>query len=182
MLARMDTNGIGKELHEMTTRQSMASQAHIIDAPSVYPYPKLNEKLLPWRQVDTMLGDARNYWLATSRPDGRPHVTPLWGAWIDEAFYFQGAPDSRWAQNLALHPAATVHLESGDDVVIVDGIVAFVITDQSLAARLIEAWRLKYGAMEPAPATDGLFVLQPRSARAWGPGMQSAARWTFAGS
>lgn len=125
---------------------------------------------------------ARNYWLATSRPDGRPHVTPLWGAWMDEAFYFQGAPTSRWARNLAANPAASLHLESGDTVIIVDGKVDHVVTDAALAARLVEAWHSKYGRMEPRPATDGLLRLRPRVARAWSEGLQNAARWTFPGS
>jgi hypothetical protein len=60
-------------------------------------------------------------WLGTTRPDDRPHVMPVWGVWIDDIVYFGTAPDSVKALNLASNPAAVVHLESGNDVVIVEG-------------------------------------------------------------
>ena len=161
-------------------RQDRAPAAHPIDAPAVYPFPTSREGLMPWSRAAEQLIGARNYWLATVRPDGRPHVAPLWGAWMDDAFFFQGAPTSRWARNLAANPAASVHLESGTDVVIVEGVVAYLTTDDDLAARLIEAWREKYGRMEPKPATDGLYRLLPHTARGWSEGLQTAARWMFA--
>jgi len=151
-----------------------------VDAPADYPFPKGREGLMPWSRAVEQLERARMYWLATTHPDGRPHVAPIWGAWVDDAFYFQGAPSARWARNIATNPAATVHLESGTDVVIVDGAVGHVVTDAALAARLVEAWRAKYGQMEPAPDTRGLFRLQPRVARAWGATLQDGARWVFA--
>lgn len=157
-------------------------EADPVEAPAVYPFPDSPERLLPWSQAAEQLAEARNYWLATARPDGRPHVAPLWGAWVDDAFYFQGAPTSRWARNLSANPSASLHLESGVNVVIVDGVVDHrLVTETDLAARLIDAWRVKYGRMEPAPATEGLFRLQPRVARGWSEGLQTAARWTFAG-
>src|SRR3984893_11335963 len=47
------------------------------------------------------LRDAEVYWLSTVRPDGRPHVTPLLGIWLDGALYFCTGPDERKAKNLA---------------------------------------------------------------------------------
>ena len=44
------------------------------------------------------------YWLSTVRPDGRPHVTPLLGIWLDGALYFCTGPDERKAKNLARNP------------------------------------------------------------------------------
>ena len=32
-----------------------------------------DEGLLPWSWVQERLTTARNYWIATARPDGRPH-------------------------------------------------------------------------------------------------------------
>ena len=32
--------------------------------------------LLDWEQVERRLVSARNYWLCTVRPDGRPHAVP----------------------------------------------------------------------------------------------------------
>src|SRR6266511_4118734 len=43
---------------------------------------------LPWRWATTRLTAARSYWIATTRPDGRPHTRPVWGVWLDGRFYF----------------------------------------------------------------------------------------------
>src|SRR3954447_26810544 len=100
-------------------------------------------ELLSWRWVADQLTSARNYWIATARPDGRPHVAPVWGLWLDEAFYFSTDPASRKARNLEANPALVVHLESGDDVVILEG-TAERVTDPSLRGRFADAYDAKY--------------------------------------
>ena len=55
----------------------------------------------------------RTCWLATVRPDGRPHVMPLIGAWIEGDFYFLSGDATRKARNLAGDFAMRGHL--GDD-------------------------------------------------------------------
>jgi nitroimidazol reductase NimA-like FMN-containing flavoprotein (pyridoxamine 5'-phosphate oxidase superfamily) len=99
---------IGPNQHEPTSRR--------LKFPRGYQIAASDAPLLPWSHVAERLERAHNYWLATTRPDGRPHVTPVWGAWVDDAFYFDGIWTARWARNLATNPAATVHLESGTDV------------------------------------------------------------------
>jgi len=69
-----------------------------------------------WIQVGEMLSGARNYWLGTTRPDGRPHAMPVWGVWLDDMFWFATDRRSRKGRNLARKPALVVHLESGDNV------------------------------------------------------------------
>jgi len=44
-----------------------------------------------WTEVDKALRAAEIFWLATVRPDGRPHTTPLIGAWLHGALYSQPA-------------------------------------------------------------------------------------------
>src|SRR5205823_8491316 len=102
-----------------------------------------DEGLLPWSFVQERLTTARNYWIATARPDGRPHVAPVWGLWLDEAFYFSTDPASRKARNLQASPALVVHLESGDDVVILEG-TAERVADPYLRDRFAEAYDAKY--------------------------------------
>jgi hypothetical protein len=46
-----------------------------------------------WSQARDELADAEVYWLSTVRPDGRPHVTPLLGIWLEDALYFCTGPD-----------------------------------------------------------------------------------------
>ncbi|MGA8073317.1 MAG: pyridoxamine 5'-phosphate oxidase family protein [Candidatus Acidiferrales bacterium] len=35
--------------------------------------------LVAWKDACAQLAKSRNYWVATSRPDGRPHSMPVWG-------------------------------------------------------------------------------------------------------
>jgi len=136
-------------------------------------------EILPWSQVVERLREAQNYWLATTCPDDRPHVTPVWGAWVDGALYFDGISSARWARNIVANPAAAVHLESGVDVVILDGVVDDLVVDTALASKIVAARDAKYGRLHPAPATSGMFRFRPRRARAWSRFPDDATRWKF---
>ncbi|MCC7354279.1 MAG: pyridoxamine 5'-phosphate oxidase family protein [Anaerolineae bacterium] len=135
--------------------------------------------LFPWSHVSERMAKARNYWVATTQPDGRPHVAPVWGLWLDEAFYFSTGKRSRKARNLDLNSGIVVHLESGDDVVILEG-VAEKVTDATLLARLDKAYFTKY-KVQMVGGDNPIYTLRPRVAYAWlerdFPG--SATRWQF---
>lgn len=151
-----------------------------VEAPAEYPFPKTEDGMVSWSRAKDLLQQSRYYWLATVRPDGRPHVAPLWGGWVDDLLYFDGSPQTRWGRNIAANPAASVNLESGNDVVIVEGTVEFLITDPELSARLFDIWTEKYGRYQPEAGTRGIYRLRPRSARAWSTeDMQDGARWFF---
>jgi hypothetical protein len=136
------------------------------------------DDLLDWADVSDRLEKSRNYWLATTRPDGRPHVTPVWGAWLDGALYLDGIFTSRWARNLTTNPRATAHLESGNKVVIVDGIVDDVVPPVALADRIVAAFAEKY--VEPLPqASRGIYRLRANSVRAWTRFPHDATVWRF---
>ena len=139
------------------------------------------EPLLPWSRVVERIDQARNYWLATTRPDGRPHVTPIWGVWVDGALYFDGFPTARWARNMAANPSIAVHLESGDDVVVLEGTAEDIdrVTDADLATRIVGVWDAKYGGAHPDPAARGIFRLRPQAARGWSRFPHDATRWRF---
>src|SRR5829696_3476560 len=79
------------------------------------------EGLVPWQWAVEQLEVARNYWLATVRADGTPHAMPVWGVWLDGLFYFDTHPQSQKVRNLRAQPRAVVHLESGSEVVILEG-------------------------------------------------------------
>ncbi|HEY7123381.1 MAG TPA: pyridoxamine 5'-phosphate oxidase family protein [Ktedonobacterales bacterium] len=80
----------------------------------------LEPKRLPWKWAVARLTQARNYWIATTRPNGQPHCRPVWGVWHNDALYFSTG-SLAW-KNLASNPAITVHLESGSQVVILEGV------------------------------------------------------------
>jgi nitroimidazol reductase NimA-like FMN-containing flavoprotein (pyridoxamine 5'-phosphate oxidase superfamily) len=161
---------------EVSERNRLQPPSCRLTMPRGYRVAADADTLLPWSHVVEQLERARNYWLATTRPDGRPHVTPVWAAWVDGALYFDGIYTARWARNLAANPAASVHLESGADVVILEGTVEDVVPEAELAARIVEAFAAKY--VSPLPqAARGMYRLRPRSVRAWSHFPDDATRW-----
>lgn len=138
--------------------------------------------LLPWHHAVERLAAARNYWVATTRPDGRPHAMPVWGVWLDGGLLFSSDPTSRKGRNLAANPALAAHLESGDDVVVVEG-VGTTVTDPALLARFVDAYEAKY-RFRPTPADprQAVYALRPRVAHAWleSDFQRTATRWRFA--
>src|ERR1700712_4458771 len=89
--------------------------------PDGYGLPVGTDGLLPWADVERDLVAAHNYWLASVRPDGRPHVVPRWGVWLDGRFFYDGSPATRHVRNVEQNPAVTLHLESGTRAVIIEG-------------------------------------------------------------
>jgi len=137
--------------------------------------------LFPWAQVQEKMEAARNYWLATVRPDDRPHAAPVWGIWVEDAFYFSTGKTSRKARNLMENPAIVVHLESGDDVIIIEGQVE-VVADAARLTQLDAIYQSKYGVSLVGTGEHPVFAVRPRTAYAWlekdFPG--SATRWQTA--
>ncbi|MDQ6875610.1 MAG: pyridoxamine 5'-phosphate oxidase family protein [Actinomycetota bacterium] len=95
-----------------------------------------------WAEVALRLEQARSYWIVTRRPDGRPHAAPVWGVWLDGRVCFSTSPSSVKARNLAADPRVTVHLESADNVVILDGTAEPV--DGDYLGRADAAYASKY--------------------------------------
>jgi PPOX class probable F420-dependent enzyme len=79
------------------------------------------EGLLPWSWAEERLAASRGYWVATTRPDGRPHCTPVWGVWVDGAVWFSAGAKTVKARNLAADPRCSVTVESSVQAVIVEG-------------------------------------------------------------
>jgi hypothetical protein len=96
---------------------------------------------LPWTWAERRLVEARNYWIATVRPDGGPHTRPVWGVWLDGAFWF--STGSLADTNLRHRADVTLHLESGSEVVILEAI-AQQITDTHMVRPVVEAYNSKY--------------------------------------
>jgi Pyridoxamine 5'-phosphate oxidase len=148
--------------------------------PSLYGVPTdaSGAERLPWTWAVERLEQARNYWLCTTRGDGRPHVAPLWAIWADDALWFSTSPQSQKGKNLARDRRVVVHLESGDDVVIVEG-------DAKPArwpADVFDEYEAKYGyRIDSENRESSLFVLRPRIAYTWTEPdfTKNATRWVF---
>src|SRR5437016_4155658 len=129
--------------------------------------PAKTEGLLPWSFVAERMAGSRNYWVASSRPDGRPHVAPVWGLWLDDAFYFSTDPESVKGRNLTAKPEVVIHLESGDEVVILEGTAERVV-EQAELTRFAETYDAKYGFKpDPTKPDQGVYRLNLRTAFAW---------------
>ena len=99
--------------------------------------------LLPWTWATEHLIKAHTYLVATTRSDGRPHVMPVWGLWLEGAFYFSTGRKSRKARNLSENPGCVVSIELSGESVIVEG-VAEEITEKAVLQQCCEAYNAKY--------------------------------------
>lgn len=80
---------------------------------------------------------AKSPWLATTRPDGRPHVAAVGALWVDGKFYFTSGARTRKSRNLAKNPACVISESLPDLDLVVEGTAARV-TDQATLERLAE--------------------------------------------
>ena len=132
---------------------------------------------MEWEAVTDQVASARNYWVVTATPSGRPHSVPVWGLWADDSFHFATDPLSVTARNLERNPQAVVNLESGDDVVILEG--QFSLQHATPAIR--EGFNSKYDMPWGAEETIPVFSLRIEKAFAWREAdfPSSATRWRF---
>jgi general stress protein 26 len=151
----------------------------------------------PWSQALGELAAAEVYWLSTVRPDGRPHVTPLLGVWVDGALYFCTGPDERKAKNLSenLHCVLTTGRNTLDGLDLVLEGTAEKTTDPTELGRVANTYESKYGAHFDAPdgtwsglgdairrAEAVVFRVAPVTVFGFGKGEPfSQTRWGFSG-
>jgi hypothetical protein len=136
--------------------------------PEGYGLPSSTEGMLAWADVEARLVASTSYWLATVRPDGRPHVVPRWGVWLDGRFWYDGATTTVHVRNLATNRACSLNLENGTEAVIVEGeSLPTRAPAETLGARISAAFA-KYHDLGYNPAADawanedgGLRVLTP---------------------
>lgn len=102
-----------------------------------------------WSWAVERLAKSHNYWIATSRADGRPHLMIVWGVWLDEALWFSTGCHTRKAKNLGENPNCVIGTEQADEAVIAEGTAA-PTNDQAQIKRVIAAYNRKYGGnLEP---------------------------------
>ncbi len=156
--------------------------------PSGYGLPDNDESVLPWSDVEARLVASEQYWMATTRPDGRPHVVPRWGVWVDGGLFYDGAPTTVHVRNLSLNSACVLHLEDGWRAVLVEGVSGPTSSPgPELGARIAAALTSKYGSRGYSPAADawegpdagGLCRFTPTKALAWFDFPVDATRFTF---
>ena len=86
-----------------------ASRPHWPDLADMPKEP--SQGLKPWSWALERLEKSHNYWIATTRPGGRPHLMVVWGVWWEEAFWFSTGPNTRKAKNIASDPHVVIATE-----------------------------------------------------------------------
>ena len=150
--------------------------------PEEYNVPTGEEGLLEWNWVVERLKSARNYWVGTTRPDGRPHAVPVWASWLGDTLYFDGHPQTRWGRNIGQNPSVVIHLESGDEVVILEGFVQDIAhLDHAVAEKVGENFKAKYDYQPNTKEWEatGIYSMRPQVVLAWKEIPQTMTRWQF---
>jgi hypothetical protein len=131
--------------------------------------PKDGKGVLPCAWVGRKMNRCRTFWLATIRVGldanhTRPHVMPIWGVWVDDAFFFSTGRKSRKGQNLAANPACSVANDDGQEAVIVEGLAiesrmrrnwsALRVPTRRNTRWIRGAWKNRFFASSPAAFSD----------------------------
>ncbi len=156
--------------------------------PEGYGVPESTDGLLAWSDVEGRLRTSLHYWMATTRPDGRPHVVPRWGVWLDGRFWYDGSPATLHARNVAKNSACTLHLENGWEAVILDGTSRPAEPPGlEFGKELAAGFAVKYSDRGYAPEADawegpdagGLMVFTVAKALAWFDFPNDVSRFQF---
>jgi nitroimidazol reductase NimA-like FMN-containing flavoprotein (pyridoxamine 5'-phosphate oxidase superfamily) len=128
---------------------------------------------LSWDQVARKLTDAINYWICSVRPNGHPHAVPKWAVFVEDKIYYDGSPETRHAKNISKNPHVSLHLESGSDVVIVEGSAQEVQNPKrELTEKIAKSYSYKYSELGYSPQPDqwddgGLYEIRINKVIAW---------------
>lgn len=112
----------------------------------------------------------RNLWLASVRPNGRPHLVPVWFVWADGMVYLCTAPDSVKVRNICANPRVTLALEDGSDPVVVEGEARLL--DGAVSPEVAAAFSHKYD-WDISTDTEYTVVVEVTPRRVVGGGAQA---------
>ena len=141
---------------------------------------------MTWAEVAERLSAARTYWLGTPTVSGAPHAAPVWGVVTGGTLYPYSERSTVKARNLAVDPRVVIHLESGEDVLIVRG-TANDLGTPAQVPDVVAALSAKYtgqGDRQYLPGADAefavVYAISPQSATMWRLADYEASqrRWT----
>jgi hypothetical protein len=134
------------------------------------------------------------FFIATVRPDGRPHSAGVGALWLDDALYFVSGPGTRKSRNLAANPACTVSVRLRTIDLVLEG-AAHRVTDSETLERVAAVYRsggwpasvegdaftAEYSAPSAGPAPWHLYRLALHTAVGVATAEpHGATRWDFA--
>ena len=152
--------------------------------PREYGVARGPEGMLPWASVEAQLAAAKLFWVATTRADGRPRVRPVDGTWFEGAIYVGGSPETAWVRDLLANPDVSVHLDSTDGVVIVEGVAARggggISGDAAERLADLLSERFPYGRPKAEDfAALGSIAIRPLTVVAWRDFARDPTRFRF---
>jgi hypothetical protein len=138
---------------------------------------------LDWAVVEERLARAPTYWV-TAASRAHPHSRPVWGVWLDDALHLSiGSP--LLAGQLGADDRVTVHLDSGTEVVIVEGRTTRPAHGDGPDA-LIAAYDAKYDWHYSVEEYSPFTTVTPSTVMAWDSGgwagrdgFQRGAKWVW---
>jgi PPOX class probable F420-dependent enzyme len=86
---------------------------------------------------------AQNIWFASVRPDGRPHLVPIWFVWHEGKVWISTGAGSRKDKNIQQNPHVSVSLEGGTNPVVIEGL-ARQENDPAIRDQLAPVFMHKY--------------------------------------
>jgi nitroimidazol reductase NimA-like FMN-containing flavoprotein (pyridoxamine 5'-phosphate oxidase superfamily) len=118
---------------------------------------------IPWSRaleqleaLDEERGPGRTRWLATTDPDGSPHLAAIGAVWSEGKFYFVSGPRLRKSRNLAANPRCAVSVSLDGIDVVVEG-TARKVTERAVLERVANL----YASLGwPARASDGAITAE----------------------
>lgn len=137
--------------------------------------------LLDWSWVENQLTNAGTYWV-NARSESYPHPRPVWGIWFRDSLVLSiGSP--KLIRCIEANPDITVHLESGTDVVVVEGNAR---VSHLADAQIIDAYNAKYEWQYTYDEYGPLTQVNPKTVLSWRStgwagrnGIQETGRWRF---
>ena len=134
---------------------------------------------IPWsRALDQLDQGARGtFWLATTRPDGKPHLAGIGALWVDGRIYFVTGAGTRKGRNLAQNASCVMSISLEGLDLVIEGEAVKVTDDPTLrrlAKRYVDqgwpvdvsgsAFTAPYSAPSAGPPPWDLYVFTPSTA------------------
>ncbi len=104
--------------------------------------------------VVARLGGERVGWLSTLRPDGSPHLTPVWFVYLLGSLWVGTSANTVKVRNVSGDPRVSFALQDGNAPVVAEGTVA-VLRSRSPAevvGALLSKYGWEFGAVAQGPA------------------------------
>lgn len=110
---------------------------------------------LSWADVRTRLAESGDFLLATTDPDGRPHVVPVLGVSLEGTFCFVTFRESRKTRNLVRNNGCAVTVPGPDVDLVLEG-AAHLVSDAGRLRKIADLFPAKYPWWHPF-VRDGEF-------------------------